>query len=901
MSEISQFHISHHTKNADKWYAMACEDVLDKLESSKNGLTQEEVEKRQKKYGLNKLPEAKRTAYLAIFLRQFKSSLVYVLLAAAIISALLGDFVDAGVILLAVVINVIIGFYQENKAESSLSALRKIVVSYCKVSRNGQEHQIQTYELVPGDIVFLAPGDKISADLRIIKANNLKTNEASLTGESAEIDKTNKTHIGELVIADQADMAFMGTQVTQGNGVGVVVATGRQTAIGHIAELITSTQEMITPLQHKLSIFARKISILVLAACFLIFVIGLLMGYAFTQIFITSIAIAVSAIPEGLLVAVTMILAIGMQRILKKKALVKHLLAAEILGSTSVICSDKTGTMTEGEMRVVEVAAHDYSLDFLGSDFNKAKTQAEELLLLLKIGTVCNNSYIENPTHELEHRVVRGTPTEKALFMAGYGIGLDKTIIEKEEERLDEIPFDSKWKFMMTLNKRSKELNTVYLKGAPEVVIDLCKYIYSTRTNDKRTELTKEHLDKMQKIYYDMSKRGLRVLACAYKKVSSNTKKLKEEEQQNFIFAGLVGIKDPIRPGIKKTISLVKQAGIRTIMITGDHQWTASAIAKDLGLPHKNKNILSGDKLAKMNESELLEIVDDITVYARVTPEDKLKIVKAWQDKGKIVAMTGDGINDAPALKKANIGISLGSGTDAAKETADIILLDNNFKTIVSAVKEGRVIFDSIKKVILYFLSDSFTEVIVIITSLFAGWPLPILASQIIWINLVDDTFPALALTQEPAGEGIMQKHPRKLNEPILDREDKLLIGLISVLSAIGTLFFFWYFNNQFGGIDLARTVSFTFLALSTLLYVFSIRDLSRPLWQTKIFNNTFLILGVIIGFSLQFLAIYSPFLQKIFKTVPLGVTEWLPIIFACFLLIGIIELIKAIYYYHSS
>ena len=902
MSKISQAKLGRSKKHEEKrWYNLTQEDIFEKLGTSKNGLTLEEVAKRQKQSGPNKLPAMKRETRLFLFLKQFKSSLVYILLIAAIISMFLGDYIDAGVIMLAVIINVVIGFYQENKAQTALSALNKIVVNQCKVTRNNHQQEINTDELVPGDIVFLGAGDKVPADLRLFKVNNLKINEAPLTGESVEVAKTNKTLSGDLIIADQINMAFMGTQVTQGGALGVVVGTSEKTALGKIAQLVATTENLITPLQRKLNIFAKKISLLVLGICALIFLIGLLSGYGFTQIFTTAVAIAVSAIPEGLLVVVTMILAVGMQKILREKTLVKHLLAAEILGSTSVICTDKTGTLTEGEMRIVEVATMDYNLNLLSHEQSKDKAMGEELIELLEIGVLCNNAYIENPEAGLAHRIVRGNPTEKALLMAGANIGLDKYTLEEQEPRLDEIPFDSQWKYMLTLNQGRTAYNTVYIKGAPEIILNFSQYLYSTKGPDNKIGIDKNREQKLIGIYEEMSRRGLRVLAAGYKKVSPGIKSLKGVTMDNFIFVGLLGLKDPIRAGIKETIKDAGRAGIKTIMITGDHKLTATAIAQELELAHGAKNIINGEKMDKLNQSQLLEIIDDLTVYARVTPKHKLKIVKAWQEKGKVVAMTGDGINDAPALKRANIGIAVGSGTDVAKETADAILLDNNFKTIIAAVKEGRVIFDNIKKVILYFLSDSFSEMIIITVSLFLGWPLPLLATQIIWINLIDDTFPALAMTQEPAEKDIMKQKPRGIKEPILDNESKFLISLISILSAVGSLFFFYHWHHQFGEIDMARTMAFTFLAISTLIYVFSIRTLNKPLWQTNPLANKFLVGAVIIGLGLQAMAIYNPFLQSIFHTMPLGLFEWTVIVCGCSLLVLIIEIIKAFYYRQAA
>lgn len=834
-----------------------------------------------------------KTSKITLFIRQFKSSLVYILLTAAAISLIMGDITDAGFIFLAVLINVVVGFYQENKAQKALESLQKVVVDFAQVLRDGQKQKKETRTLVPGDLVFLEVGDKVPADLRILQVTSLKINEAPLTGESIPVEKNDLVLSGDLILADRTNMAFMGTQVTEGKGFGVVVGTGAQTYIGHIANLVNKGDEIITPLQHKLNAFSKKISFIILLICLFILALGLFEGQGFTEIFTTAVAVAVSAIPEGLLVVVTMILALGMHRILKKKALTKNLLAAETLGSTSVICTDKTGTLTEGEMRVVEISTWDYDLKL-----SEQKKEAKELLLLLKIGAICNNAYIENPDEELEHRIIRGTPTEKALLIAADTIGLDKNKLENEEGRLDEKPFDSKWKYMITLNK-NKLGNTFYIKGAPEVLLDKCKYIFSKNSH---LELTADKKKELDDIYKNMSRRGLRVLAVGYKDTDKDVKKIDNNVDNNdFIFVGFLGIKDPIRPGILETLKEVQKAGIKVVMITGDHKLTAKAIAAELEIPCDEENILSGEELKNMSESRLLKVIKNITVYARVTPEDKLKIVKAWQEKGEVVAMTGDGINDAPALKRANIGIAVGSGTDVAKETADMILLNNNFKTIRGAIKEGRTIYDNIKKVILYFLSDGLAEVLIIVVSLLLGWPLPLLAAQIIWINLVDDAFPSIAMTREPADKDIMKDKPRKINEPILNNEAKFLIILISCLSAIGTLFFFKYFLHTTNNIELARTIGFTFLAVSTLVYVFSIRNLKRPFWRTDFLNNKFLIGGVSISFTLQVLAIYNPWLQKILQTVPLTSLHWVVIISGCLILVLLIESVKALYNKHTN
>ncbi|NMB48372.1 HAD-IC family P-type ATPase [Candidatus Kuenenbacteria bacterium] len=895
MSQLSQsIYQAQQRRDHKKWYVLTQEDLFQKLETGKNGLSDEEVKKRLAKHGANKMPEGKKISKGALLLRQFNSSLVYVLLGATAISIMLGDYIDAGVILLAVLINVALGYYQENKAISSLGALRKVAINYCKVYREGKEKQIMADELVRGDLVFLSAGDRVPADLRILKTSNLKINEAPLTGESNEIEKTSRPLAGELILADQANMAFLGTQITQGNGLAIVVATGQETELGKIAGLVANTEDPLTPLQKKLASFARKLSSAAVGGCFLIFIAGLILGYDAKQIFVTAVAISVAIIPEGLLIVMTVILAFGMQRILKEKALTKQLLAAETLGSTTVICTDKTGTITDGEMRVVEVATLDYNFNLFDGQTKKDEQGGNELIKLLKIGVLCNNAYIENPEVGLEHRIVRGSPTEKALLMVGANVGLEKNKLEKEEPRLAENPFDSAWKFMLTLHK-GKEENWAYLKGAPEVVLSLSKYIYSDEKRGE-IEISQKEQERLLTIHEEMSKKGLRVLALAYKKISSKIKTLEGWEQKDFVFVGLAGIKDPLRSEAPKTIREVREAGIQTVIITGDHELTARTIAKELGMPAEAKNIMNGERLAKITESELLAVVPKISIYARVAPEDKLKIVKAWQDRGEVVAMTGDGINDAPALKKANIGIAVNSGTDVAKETADIVLLDNNFATIAKAVREGRVIYDNIKKVVFYFLSDGLAEVITVGVGMLLGWPLPLLASQIIWINLIDDTFPGIAIAKEPAESNIMKQRPRKLSEPILNRESFVLIGAISILSAAGTLFFFRFFWQQTGDINLGRTVGFTFLAINTLIYIFSARNFYRPIWQTNIFNNKSLLLAVMVGLAMQAFAVYNGLAQKVFQTVALGWEAWLAIMLGCILIIAMVEAIKLFY-----
>jgi len=790
-----------------------------------------------------------------------------------------------------------------------LETLQKVIVNYAKVFRSGEEKLIKTLDLVVGDIVILNAGDKVPADLRLFKINNLKINEAILTGESQARKKQTKVLSDETILAELINMAFMGTIVVEGNARGVVVETGSHTAIGKIAELVSKIKTEKTPLQHKLDKFAIFLTKAVLVVAVIIFIAGIFFGHSFKEMFVTSVAVAVAAIPEGLAVTVTVVLAIGMQRILKNKALVKRLLSAEILGSTNVICADKTGTITQGKMQVVKIITEDMEINLKTGLPDLTDKAAEQQLFLLRIGMLCNNAYIAEKKYELSIDHLVGNLTEKALLLAGLNIGLDKKELEKEYLRLDEIPFNSQYKFMMTLNEFDKDFNIIYLKGAPEKVLLFSNYVYSHHIK-KHLELNSYRREKFVKAYEEMSKQGLRVLALGYKKISSKIKSISDDKNTelnfkqamnelytNFVLVGLVGIKDPIRENVQETLEITKKAGIQTVMITGDNKFTAKEIAKEIGLDIDEKNILQGEDLQKMSDLEFKQKVESIKLYARTTPEDKLKIVRAWQEKNKVVAMTGDGINDAPALKQADIGVALGTATDVAKESSDLILLNNNFKTIVEAVRQGRIIFANIKKIILYFLSDSFTEVFIILTALMLKWPLPILASQIIWVNLIDDTLPALALTQDSENHDVMKDKPIKKQTDILDKENKVLIGLISLVTAFFVLFSFWIFwQGKEINLDLARTIAFVALGVDSLFYIFSIRNLQKPVWKTKFWNNKFLIFGLVFGLFLQAIAIYNPFLQNIFHTVPLNFWQWFYIIFIGGLVILVIEFIKWVF-----
>lgn len=861
--------------NKKPFYSQSVTDVVEELHTHvQEGLSHHAVKRRLEKYGENKLPEPEPIRWWQIIFAQLKSFLIIILLIAAGISFALDHASDAAIILAAVFINVIVGFFQEQKAERALEALRKVITLDAKVVRDNKEHVIDAVELVPGDIISLDMGDKIPADARILSSTDLETNEAPLTGESAAVAKSIEPVDASASVGDRSSMVYTGTTVTRGSARAVVTATGVETEIGRIAQLLHTTKDEQTPLQKKLDTFAKTVGLVVIVVCVAIFVIGLIQGVALGDIFITAVAIAVSAIPEGLVVAVTIILAIGMQRILKRNALVRNLQAAETLGSTSVICTDKTGTITEGNMQVVSLVTHDNQFDSLHIvDAERHREQRlHELVFALNIGMLCNDAHVANTANGTGEETIVGNLTDKALLAAGMNIGLDHKKLVADEARIATIPFDSKIKFMATLHEHPEKGRRLYVKGAPERLIAMSSKI---RVGETVRDFAEEEQAVFNEKFIYFSNQGLRMLALAYKDMSASKASVAQSDVADLVFVGFVVIKDPLRPNIKETFARTAAAGIRTVMITGDHKLTALAIANELGMNVTEDNIMEGEELRSLTQEQLNERVERISVYARVSPEDKLNIIRAWKSKNKVVAMTGDGVNDSPALKAADIGIALGSGTDVAKETADIVLLDNDYTTIVSAVEEGRGIFDNIRKVVLYLVSDSFTEVLIVAFALILGMPVPLTAAQILWINLVADGLPNVALTVEPRDNDVMNESPRDIEEPVLNKQMKVLIVAISILTAVANLGVFYYFYTTTGDVALAQTIVFTSIAVDSLFYVFSVRSLRRSIFKSSLFSNPWLIAAVVVAFMIQLAAIYLKPLQNILNTRPLMMEHW--------------------------
>ena len=860
-------------KSNTKYHHYSNTEVLEKLKTSLLGLSEKETKFRLEKFGDNALPKSKKFSAIALFFSQFKNPLIYILFFALIISAITKHQADAWIIFIVIMLSTAVGFIQEYKANTALTQLKQLIKYKVKVIRAGHEKIINLEHLVPGDLILLRPGDKVPADARLIECQNLEVIEAALTGESLPIKK-NINILDELTpMADQKNMVFWGTVITQGSATAIVTATGIHTQIGQIATMIRETEEDATPLQKQILIFGKTIGIILIVLNVVIFGLGILMGTPLFEMFSTSVAMVVAAIPEGLLPAMTIILAVGMKRLSNQKGLVRKMLATETLGSVSVICSDKTGTLTQGEMRVAEIITETKKLSHDGNIFSETIILDGKAshLTALNIGLLCNNAIIENPNDEPHSWNIFGNPTEKALLLAGRAAGIHKELLEKTEPRVAEIPFQSEHKFMVTKHAIGENSFASYMKGAPEKVLQFATFV---DIEGKIQPLSQKKKQEIKTQYEELTATGLRVIATAYKK--ENSPELDIKNLQDYVFVGLIALKDPLRPEAKRTIELCQQAGIRPIIITGDHKLTTMAIVKDLGLPVTEDNVMEGNDLDKLSDQELHQVIDNITIFARVEPKHKIRIVAALQANGEIVAMTGDGVNDAPALKKSDIGVAVGSGTDVAKETADLVLLDDNFKTIVEAIKRGRGIFDNIRKVILYLLSNSFTEVILISFSLILGLPLALLPVQILWIKMIEDSLPSIALAFEPVNNDVMNRPPRNPKEAIFNPNLKKLLVFVIVMSDLFLFSIFYYFWKTSGDIAYAQTIAFVGLGIASRFYIFSIRNLSKPIYTYNPFQNKLVNLSTIFGFLMIAIAVYVPFLNNILHTVPLGITEWI-------------------------
>ncbi len=873
-------------------HSFSLSEVLKTIESSEQGLSERSASERLVKFGKNSLPQEKPLPAIRLLLSQFNSPLIYILLIAFGISVYMRHLSDAVFIIVVLLINTLVGFYQEWKADRSLLALKQVVKVSARVFRDGNLKEVDSSLLVPGDVILFRAGDKVPADARILESKNLKVNESSLTGEWLSVHKENSEVAEDAPLGDRANMLFMSTLVEEGQGKAIVVATGAQSAIGEIVTLIKDTEDRKTPLQKKLARLSKMVSVFILSIIFLVAVIGILRGQSFTEIFIASLALAVSAIPAGLLPAITVILVLGMNRILKQKGLVRKLVANETLGSVTVICTDKTGTLTEGKMQVSHIFASKQELleDTEGLSFKEIKNGVESHITALKIALFTSEAFIENPNDEFANWIVRGRPTEQALVLAATQAGLEQRKLNVEYRMIDQVPFDSDIKYSASLRASSNGKKVLYVQGAPELVVSKSSMILSNGDHgitDTERRTLRSKID-------SLASKGLRIVACAYREISeSESKEDIATLVENLVFVGFVAIKDPLRADARQAILETKRAGIRTVLITGDHRNTALAIALEVGIGGSEETILEGKDVESMDADALKEKAKTITIYARVSPSHKLKIVQVLQANNHVVAMIGDGVNDAPALKAADVGVSVGSGTDVAKEVADVVLLDNNFKTIVKAIEQGRVVFENIRKVFVYLIADDFSELFLFLAAMIFGLPLPLVAAQILWINLVEDGFPDIALTTEQETNGVMDEKPRDPNEPILNKPLRQWMTVIFFATGLATFLSFVGFWQISGSLDTARTMTFALMCLDSLIFAFSVRSFKRPLWCKDIFTNLYLNGAAVIGLTLLALSIYFAPLQKLLSTQALVATDWLMIIGVSIIEILIIEFAK--------
>lgn len=870
----------------DKWHHYETAEVVQLLKTDlHNGLTEDEAAIRQQKFGPNSLSAHPEPPLWRKFLYQFHQPLAYILIIASIVTAAIGEFVDAAVIFGVIFVNALIGFIQELKAENALKALSKLVVTEAVVRRGGKKLLIPSHLLVPGDIVTINSGDKVAADLRLFTTHNLHIDESSLTGESTPTAKHTNTLALDTMLADRKNLAFTGTLVTSGQAEGVVWAIGDQTELGRIARLLSETPDLSTPLTKKLAVFSKRILWAILAFALFTFAVGIIHGEAITDMFMTSIALAVGAIPEGLPAAVTIVLAIGVNRLAKKRAIVRKLPAVETLGSTTVICSDKTGTLTENQMTVHKVFTGQTLYDITGSGYdpkgdirieNKPINPQEhpQLLECLRAGVLCNDSEV---IYEKGQYKAQGDPTEAAMLVAAQKAGILHLDTHRKTPRIDMIPFESEHMYRATLHEHAKG-KVIYKVGALERLLDRC----CDMLDDKGNLVT---LDKasIEAASDALTAQGMRVLAIT-RRFSPDSTLTKEHVSQGLTFLGLEGMLDPPRPQVRHAIKKCQQAGITIKMVTGDHALTAQSIAEQIGLEgtrHKGKLItLTGNELEKMPSESLVDNIDSITIFARITPEQKLKLVGALQARGHIVAMTGDGVNDAPALKKANIGIAMGiGGTEVAKGAADIILTDDNFATIEAAVEEGRGIFDNLTKFIAWTLPTNVGEASIIVTAIFLGLTLPISPVQILWINMATAIFLGLALAFEPKEKGLMQMPPRNPSQPILTYEVVMRTGLVSLIMLAGAFWlFFWEAKLESQSLAASRTAVVNVIVLVEMGYLFNCRSLKYSPLTIGLFSNRWALAGALGMLATQLLFTYEPTMNKLFHSAPIPLESWVRI-----------------------
>ncbi|MGD6808457.1 MAG: cation-translocating P-type ATPase [Candidatus Bathyarchaeia archaeon] len=896
--------------NSKPWYALTIEESLTELQVKENeGITQQEAKNRLTQYGPNELKKEKGKSPIKLFLGQFTDVLMIILLIATGLSIAVGEQVDAIIILIIVFASAILGFTQEYRSEKAVEALKKMTSPTALVIRDGKETKIQASEIVPGDILLLYAGDKVPADARLIEAHTLKVEEAALTGESTAVDKETQALSDKAQLNDRRNMVYTGTSIALGRAKALVTETGMRTEFGKIAQMVQTTAVEETPLEKRLASVGKWIGLLAIVVASSVAVVGVVIEQRdIVEMVLWAVSLAVAAVPEALPAIVTGALAIGMYRMTKVNAVVKRLPAVETLGSTSVICSDKTGTLTKGEMTVQRIYLNNTAIKVTGIGYapegkfeidNKQITPDEQLLELLKISSLCNDSALERDAKSNKW-TVKGDPTEGALIVAAAKADLSKEKLDKQEPRIGEIPFSSERKRMTTIHLVANK-KLAYMKGAPEIVIEKCSHIM---LNGKVQKLTQPQRTELQKVIEAMALQALRNLGFAYKELPEDLSTFDETIEEGFIFVGITGMIDPPRPEVKDAIETCRKAGIRVVMITGDHKLTATAVAKELNLLGEDDpdgKVLTGAELEQMTDEQLANVVEKVVIYARVAPEHKVRIVKAWKDKNQIVAMTGDGVNDAPALKKADIGIAMGiTGTEVSKEAASMVLADDNFASIVKAVREGREIYDNIKKYLTFLLQCNIMEILVMFIAVVAvpyiaaflvpglnstpeglgsinSAAIALTAVQILWINLVTDGLPAIALGVDPGDPDLMERKPRHPKESIFSRDVKTFLLATPMLTTALLLTAYFMHQPWLGEYYLleARTQLMTGMVLIELAIALSSRSLKHPVIKVGLFKNKYLWYAILSSFALQLIVLYVPAVQALFDVTSPQLIDW--------------------------
>jgi len=893
------------------WHAMEIEETLRDLSVRETGLTQEEAQKRLSQFGPNELKKEKGSSSIKMFLEQFADILMIILLIAVGLSVFsyfitqdIGELYDAFVIIAIVIATATLGFVEEFRSEKAVEALKKMTAPTAMVLRDGKEIKLATSELVPGDVILLYTGDKIPADARMIEAINLKADEASLTGESSPVNKNIDAFPEETPLNDRRNMAFTGTIVVYGRGKAVVTSTGMNTEFGKIAKMVQMTEEETTPLEKRTASIGKWIGILSVILCLAVGGIGILEGRYFLDMILWGISLAVAAVPEALPAIVTGALAVGMYRMAKVNAIVKRLPAVETLGCTSVICSDKTGTMTKGEMTVQRVYVNGQAIKVSGVGYEpegeflfedkKIDPSKPELHTLLTVATLCNDAKLEKDT-ATERWVIKGDPTEGALIVAAAKSGLWKGELEQQQPRIGEIPFSSERKRMTTLHVvPSKKI--AYMKGAPEIVLERCTKVFA---NGKTRKMIEDERVEILKVNEAMARQALRNLGFAFRELPESSATVDEKDEKDFVFVGIMGMIDPPRDEVKEAIYTCRKAGIGVVMVTGDHKLTAVAVARELNLLGENEEegkVLTGEELEKMSDEQLAGMVEKVVIYARVSPEHKMRIIKAWKAKGKVVAMTGDGVNDAPALKMSDIGVSMGiTGTEVTKEASDMVLTDDNFASIVKAAREGREIYDNIKKYLTYLLRCNIMEILVMFTvvvsvptlarifspaataATISEATVALTATQLLWVNLTTDGLPAIALGVDPGDPDLMERKPRDPNESVFTRDVKVYLSAMPILMTVLLLFGYFFYKPWEGPAQLteARTQLLTAMISMELVNAISARSLKYPVFKVGVFKNKFLWYAILSSLGLQLLVLYTPSLQSLFDVSSPEPLDW--------------------------